>query len=237
MLLKFFTKSRLFFSEKRCYLKHSFSQSGEDLIIKHIFDSKGVFKPSYIDVGAHHPFFLSNTALFYQNGSTGINIEPNPVLFKKFTQHRKTDINLNIGIGLKNEELDYFVLTAETLNTFSKNDAERFCVEGNYKILNVLKVKCNPLMHVINNYCQGTFPAFLNLDVEGFEEVILEQIDFSKNYPLVICVETISFSEKGLGLKNFKLINFLLDKNYFVYSDTYINTIFVRKEFWDGRTS
>ena len=51
----------------------SYSQSGEDLIVKHIFENLGVKKPSYLDIGAYHPFHLNNTVIFYLSGSHGIN--------------------------------------------------------------------------------------------------------------------------------------------------------------------
>ena len=74
--------------------KVSYSQKGEDLIIKHIFDGLGIVEPSYLDIGAHHPYHISNTALFYKNGSRGINIEPDPDLFVEINRVRKEDINL-----------------------------------------------------------------------------------------------------------------------------------------------
>ncbi|MFM7886227.1 MAG: glycosyltransferase family 2 protein, partial [Pseudanabaena sp.] len=56
--------------------KMSYSQCGEDLIIQFIFSSLGISKPSYIDIGAYDAHKLSNTAVFYEQGSRGINIEP-----------------------------------------------------------------------------------------------------------------------------------------------------------------
>jgi hypothetical protein len=76
------------------FKKTSYSQSGEDVIVKFIFDCIGISKPTYLDVGAHHPYYISNTALFYESGSIGINIEPDPLLFKEFLNHRKNDIKL-----------------------------------------------------------------------------------------------------------------------------------------------
>jgi hypothetical protein len=90
--------------------KSSYSQSGEDLIISFIFDTLRIKKPSYIDIGAHHPYFISNTALLYENGSRGINIEPDPVLFKKINKVRKKDINLNFGIGEKESVMDFYIM-------------------------------------------------------------------------------------------------------------------------------
>lgn len=214
------------------YKKVSFSQSGEDLIVKFILNGLKIEKPSYLDIGAHHPFYLSNTALFYENGSRGINIEPDPILFKEFIKHRKNDVNLNIGIADKEGELDFHILNPPSLNTFSKEEAERFEIEHGYKITRVVKVQVNTIAHIIEKYCNGMFPHFLSLDAEGLDEQILYSINYNITAPIVICVETISFSTSGHGVKNYELINFLENKGYMVYADTYINTIFVQKKLW-----
>ena len=53
------------------FRKTSFSQCGEDCIVDFMFKFKKIEKPSYIDIGAFHPFELSNTAKFYLTGSRG----------------------------------------------------------------------------------------------------------------------------------------------------------------------
>lgn len=212
--------------------KISFSQCGEDLIVKFIFDILGIEKPSYIDIGAHDPFYLSNSALFYENGSRGINIEPDPTLFKKIVKSRAEDINLNIGISNDSGEQEFYVMNVPTLNTFSKEDAEKCSLEGNYTITQTLKIKTDTIQNIINNYANSTFPNFMSLDAEGIDEIIIDSIDFSNNYPIVICVETISFSNNGTGVKNKALIERIVNAGYLNYADTYINTIFVRKDNW-----
>src|SRR6187200_1235902 len=77
----------------------SYSQCGEDLLVQYVFLLRGIKYPSYIDIGANDPFYLSNTALFYNKGCRGINIEANPKLIENFKLHRPEDHNLNIGIG------------------------------------------------------------------------------------------------------------------------------------------
>ena len=59
--------------EKKLYPKFplgnsSFSQCGEDLIVNYIFNLRGISLPSYLDIGANHPYFISNTALFHKKG-------------------------------------------------------------------------------------------------------------------------------------------------------------------------
>lgn len=212
--------------------KNSFSQTGEDLIIKFIFDVIEIKNPSYIDIGAHHPFHLNNTALLYQNGSRGINIEPDPGLYKVFLDDRKEDTNLNCGVSSDDGELILKILNAPTLNTFSDEEAEKMVKDYNFKIVNRIPIKVYSIHTILNKYCNGIFPDFLNVDVEGLDDSIIRSIDFEKTKPSVICLETISYSEKGDGKKNIELINFLENKEYMVYADTYINTIFVLKNKW-----
>lgn len=223
---------RLFSSVDGEYKKISFSQCGEDLIVKFIFDCLGINNPTYIDIGAHHPHYISNTALFYKNGSRGINIEPDPTLFKEFLKYRVEDKNLNIGISDSNSELDFYIISSPTLNTFSKDEAEKYAQEGNFKIKSVEKIKVKTLKNVLDDCSNGVFPQFLTIDAEGVDELIIKEIDFENNYPIVICIETISFSTSGNGVKNIKLIEYIENKGYLIYADTYINTIFVRNESW-----
>ena len=51
-------------------------------------------------MGAHHPERISNTKLFYDSGSRGINVEANPELHKIFLEERPEDINLNVSFTL-----------------------------------------------------------------------------------------------------------------------------------------
>ena len=83
-------------TDKQKY-KKSYSQCGEDIIVDYIFNLRGITYPTYIDIGANDPYYLSNTALFYDKGCRGINIEPNPAMVESFGKSRPADINLNIG--------------------------------------------------------------------------------------------------------------------------------------------
>jgi FkbM family methyltransferase len=212
--------------------KKSYAQCGEDLIVKFIFDALGIQYPSYIDIGAHHPYYLSNTALLYENNCRGINIEPDPVLFKSFISQRKQDINLNVGIGAQCGTQDFYIFNEPTLNTFSKSDADKYKLEGNYSVVTTAMVKVETINDIIRQYSHGTFPDFMSLDAEGVDDIILKSINYQVSCPLVICVETLSFSNTGQGIKNERIIEFLKSNDYLVYADTNINTIFVRKDRW-----
>ncbi len=218
--------------EEENHSQTSYSQSGEDLIVRFIFDAIRIPTPSYIDVGAYHPEHLSNTALFYKNGSRGVNLEPDPTLFQRFKLARSEDTNLNIGVDNMEGERDFYIISTPTLNTFSKEEAENCTRDNHHQIVAISKTKVDVISNIIQSYCKGIFPDFLSLDVEGLDLKILQSINYENSSPLIICVETISFSETGNGVKDTYIIQFLESKGYIVYADTYINTIFVKKDKW-----
>ena len=217
---------------KKGHRKVSYSQCGEDIIINFILTCLKIDKPTYMDIGAHHPFRFSNTALFYEAGCHGINIEPDPDLFKLFEKYRKNDINLNIGISDKPGELLFYIMSSQTMNTFSMQEAEDLVLNHGFVITNKVKVPVDTISNVVEEYLNGINVDILSIDVEGLELQILESIDFTVFSPIVICAETISYSTRGLGVKDVALIKFLENKGYMVYADTYINTIFVQKDRW-----
>jgi FkbM family methyltransferase len=215
---------------KNDYVKTSYSQCGEDLIIDFLFQQMGIEKPSYIDIGAHHPNYINNTFLFYKKGARGVSIEPDPSLIAQFNLIRKEDTNLNIGVGETNGMADFYIMNEPTLNTFVKEEAERMEAEKSvYKIAEVKKIKISKLSDVISQYCHGKFPELLSIDVEGLDELILKSIEYNSDAPKVMCVETLTFSAEGKGVKKNELIDFVKSKGYMVYADTYINTIFVKE--------
>jgi FkbM family methyltransferase len=221
------------FEDRKAFkVKNSYSQSGEDLIIKYIFEALNVKKPYYMDIGAHHPFKFSNTALFYESGCQGINIEPDPNLFKLFKKYRKRDINLNIGVSDKPGELLFYVMSSQTMNTFSIQEAEDLVSNHGFTITKKIKVQVDTISNIVKNHLNGKKLDLLSVDVEGMDLQILKSIEFTEFFPTVICVETISFSTKGLGIKDLSIKFFLESKGYMKYADTYINTIFVRKDKW-----
>jgi FkbM family methyltransferase len=221
------------YSEKP--FKVSYSQCGEDLIVDFAFRELKPGKITYLDIGAHHATYLNNTAFFYKKGDTGVCIEPDPILFKKFKRSRPKDICLNVGIGDgKITEADFYIMSGKTLNTFSKEEAERYVSYGTQKIEQVVKMPLVSVNDIIKTHFDKA-PDFISLDVEGYDFAILKSFDFAKYRPKVWCIETLTYTENKTETKIKETVDYLLSKNYFIYGDTYINTIFVDKEAWENR--
>jgi hypothetical protein len=67
---------KMFDHPHQWYGGRTYAQHGDDLAIINLFNCLRIRQPSYLDIGAHHPFHLSNTALLYQRGSAGSTSKP-----------------------------------------------------------------------------------------------------------------------------------------------------------------
>ncbi len=214
------------------YYRKSWSQCGEDLILRYLFDLLQIARPSYIDIGAHHPWHYNNTYLFYRQGARGVNVEPDPSLYAGLRKGRPRDVNLNMGIGPREAELDFYVMSARTLNTFSANEARKHVEKHGLSIVETKRIKVQTFAQTVDTH-MGRTPDLVSLDVEGLDLDILRSIDFSRYRPHVFCVETISYAKgDGSGVKSAEIHALMLQNEYRLYADTYINSIYVAERSW-----
>ena len=214
------------------YYRKSWSQCGEDLILRYLFDLLQIARPSYIDIGAHHPWYYNNTYLFYRQGARGINVEPDPSLYAGLRRGRRRDVNLNMGIGPREAEMDFYVMSRRTLNTFSAIEARKLVDEHGQNIVETRRIKVQTFAQTVDTH-MGRTPDLVSLDVEGLELDILRSIDFSRYRPHVFCVETISYAGgDGSGIKSAEIHALMLQNGYKLYADTYINSIYVAASSW-----
>ena len=216
--------------------KKSYSQSGEDLIIDYIFTNYlHIPRPTYLDIGAHHPTYLSNTYLFYKKGCCGVCVEPDRTLYDEIRKKRCNDTCLNVGVGLAGaSKAPFYIMSEKTLNTFSQEEAERYQGYGQYRINEIIQVDLLPINAIISHNF-STCPNFISLDVEGLDYQILKSMDFQKYRPEIFCIETLTFAQDKSERKLDEIVLLMRDNGYIVYADTYINTIFIDNEAWSKR--
>lgn len=168
----------------------TYAQHGDDLMLLNIFHLLGIEKPSYIDLGAHHPFTISNTALLYQRRSRGVNVEANPNLFGDFLMYRPEDKNLNFGVGLERTTMMFYMYSDTSgRNTFSLDEVAS--LEGVLKVKQTIPVEVYTLDSIIMSHCNGRYPDLLLCDIEGLDYDVLQQARFDfQNGPKVVVVET-----------------------------------------------
>jgi FkbM family methyltransferase len=200
----------------------SYSQEGEDLILRRIFDGRlGGF---YVDVGAHHPQRYSNTYFFYLHGWRGINIDAMPGSMALFNAVRPQDINVEAAIAKERKELTYYMFDEPALNTFDEGLA-RDRDRTSYNIIGNKVIFTKTLAEVLDEHLppnQGI--DFLSVDVEGFDLEVLESNDWERYRPACILAECTSQSLEE-NEKN-EVRSYLKEQNYRLFAKTANTFIF-----------
>jgi FkbM family methyltransferase len=216
------------------YIYNSYSQAGEDSILHFLFQDKNMKSISYLDIGTNSPDFGNNTYLFYTRGSTGVCVEADVTLITEIKKVRPKDAILNVGVSVSNKtEATFYIFDEPSINTFDEQEAYKREKFGTHKIVDKRIVKLFDINQIIKDNFVYNYPDLLSLDIEGLDFEVLKSLDWD-SYPIpVLCIETCTYSENHIRPKSSEIINFVLSKGYFVYADTYINTIFVNKKWFE----
>lgn len=162
-------------------IKKTYSQSGEDLLVRNLLPVTPLQDVIYIEVGANQPTQISNTYLFYRMGFNGIVIEPNKELSKLFTRIRPKDIHLEAGCSV-NSGVGMFKKTHSSGESgFSDNIN---AVKGGTYFV--------PMLTVDEIWKDtGSKDVFLlSIDTEGFDLQVLKGAAETLKHTACIIIET-----------------------------------------------
>lgn len=211
---------------------YSYSQAGEDAIIRFLFQDKKISRFTYLDIGTSSPDYCNNTYLFYLNGCRGVCVEADITLIENIKKKRPEDKVLNLGVAVGKElTAEFYVFDITGLNTFDKAEAKKRESYGTVKISKTVQVPLVTINKLISEQFDR-YPDLLSIDIEGLDLEVLRSLDLS-SFPIpVICVETCTYSENHIRPKDTRIADYLCNKGYEIYADTYINTIFINKEWF-----
>jgi FkbM family methyltransferase len=171
--------------ELRDRVLKSYSQFNEDMILWQLFEGKKT--GYYVDIGANDPVRLSNTKKFYDMGWHGVNVEPNPKLFKRLREYRPRDITVNCGAGDVPGEMTFYEIDPDCYSTFDPDAARKTRFSSSKTITAELPVRIITMNDVFELCTQPV--DFMSVDTESFDYKVLSANDWSKNRPKVIVVE------------------------------------------------
>ena len=172
----------------------STAQNWEDVLIFRAF--RGRTHGYYVDLGAGDPNWDSVTNWLYRVGWRGINVEPNPDIFRTLRLWRPHDTNLNIACSDEPGYIEFHQVHADTvghgwgLSTVDLEGATRAHDLG-YRVTDS-RVMARPLAKVLDQYAIGKTIDVLKIDVEGHEAAILRSGDWRRHRPSIVVVEAVA---------------------------------------------
>jgi FkbM family methyltransferase len=211
----------------------SYSWEGEDTLVRKLMlDVFRLEKGFYLDVGAHHPYNLSNTALLYSEGWRGINIDACPGSMAEFQEHRPNDVNLEVAIASTAGEMRFTQFDDPGLNGFlSDTEIERHKKRG-VRVIGQTTLACREINEILNLYAKDVNIDLMSIDVEGMDEIILRQFDFSKWRPKAIITEVLGCHSVA-DVQDTPVHRLLRSKKYFLHSRLHFSCIYVDQAAYD----
>jgi hypothetical protein len=201
-----------------------FGQCGEDAILWHYFADRS--NGFYVDVGCHHPYRYSNTALLATyKGWHGINIDLDERAIDAFRLIRPGDTNLNIAIGHEVGEVIATIFEDGAVNSLDSSlTAHQSTIRD---VRGTKTVQVRPLSAILDDFLpSGTAIDFMNVDAEGWDHMVLESNDWMKYRPEFIAVECHGFDlSNPQGHATFR---FLTQQGYRLTSHAVITSIYQR---------
>lgn len=167
----------------------TFSQFGEDAVLWPMLRTvKGGF---YVDIGAHHPFRLNNTALLHNyNGWSGINVDADQRYINEFNKIRPNDINICCGVGAEAGKATMAIFADGAVNSFDAQLIKHAQADGTRQVSELREMQIRTLADILDSYLpDGRKIDLLNIDAEGWDTAILESNNWDRYRPALILVE------------------------------------------------
>jgi FkbM family methyltransferase len=190
---------------RRFERRGSFAQHGEDHFLLNYFGNKT--QGSYLDIGASHPFRISNTYLLYKHGWRGTIVEPIQELCKLHQRWRPLDKQLNVAVAATPGEQMFYELVPTVLSTFDEASAQATIAAGN-RLRSKRLIPTVTLQKLIEDNPQPF--DVLSIDAEGYDHVILSSYDWTVRRPTLVIFERNDESDMQtnqlLESKNYRLV-------------------------------
>jgi len=163
----------------------SYAQNLEDVMLKRALADVG--RGFYVDLGAADPDEYSVTKAFYDLGWRGINVEPMQMPFERLVAARSRDVNLSCVVGAGRHPITMFSVDGVGgLSTADQRIAESYRNRG----IEVVEVElaCRSLDDILDEHASADI-HFLKIDVEGYEQCVLDSASFTRHRPWIVLVE------------------------------------------------
>lgn len=190
----------------------TFSQFCEDMYISSILRDKNIVlgDVKYIEVGVENPIQSSNTYLFQLKGGSGILVDANPECIPLIKVIRQNQLVLNKAVCDQKGNVTFYINENSWRSSLDKG---KIVSEG-YRISKEVSVEAISINELLSMQPDTNV---LSIDIEGYDEKTLYEIDYNLFHPDVICAE--------VGNPNKELLSHMKSCGYGGVINNTINTI------------
>ncbi|MDB5273724.1 MAG: hypothetical protein JWO58_2091 [Chitinophagaceae bacterium] len=204
----------------------SYAHTGEDRIIDALLKPIITQKGFYVEVGCNEPIFISNTFTLYKKGWTGLCIDANETLIKKYARLRPRDRAIAALVSDEKTTRDYFVYTNNVLSSTEQMNID-VKKEPGFEWVETKQLQTETLTELLDR-CKAPFSFdLLSVDAEEHDLQVLKSLDFTKYSPKLIVVE--SETMDPAHPQNDLIFQFVTSKGYSFEGSVLKNLYFLKK--------
>ena len=208
------------------HFKISYSQSGEDLILSKYLKYKNIVKGKYLDIGAFHPRWASNTYILHKKGFSGfcVDLDEKRLRWFRFARGKKVKTICGAVSNSNDEFIEVYKFKRKSpfslIDTTSLEHAEYFSAKGNskYEKIKVKNFHINDIFYKVGKI------NVLNIDIEGKDFEVIKSSNLEIIDPEIILIE----DNSGYFPLN-ELNDFFMKKNYHLISICGLSKCYAKK--------
>lgn len=171
------------------HMLFTFSQSGEDIVVRNNLVPDPGERGIFIDIGAYHPVRFSNTFALYLCGWRGVSIDANVDAISEFNRVRPEDTNVHLAVAPSQQKLYFTSFEEGAYNTLKLTPQNLETAVIRSPVRGMTEIECVGVNEVLETYASGKKFDFLNMDIEGMDLAVFQAIDFTRFRPRIIAAE------------------------------------------------
>jgi len=175
----------------------TYAQNGEDKVVRELFPKD--YRGKYIDLGANHPYRISNTYLLYTLGWSGLCVDPVPMFAPLYRRYRPRDRFLNVGVGASRGHSYFFEMSPTELSTFSQPIADELVQKKRASLVGRHTIETMTVSEITATLAPDGRFDLLSIDIEGLDAEIVRQTDWTFVRPKVVICETSAYEHDWAG--------------------------------------
>ncbi len=172
-------------------VKYTYAHGGEDRILMEMIKLIPENTGFYVDVGANHPVYISNTYGFYRMGWRGICIDANEKLIAKYKLFRPRDRAIQSLVSDSAGERTFYLVENDVLSSTEPENLG-YVREMSHGVKEV-RMKPQMLTDILRKNGAPFVFDLLTVDAEEHDYHVLRSLDFTLYRPRIIVLEDETF--------------------------------------------